>query len=336
MASLHGPWTESPLTRPVRLKFAIGEVSLFSVRLPALDINADVTAPAGESGVPAPPFDEFPGGVELVLVRSQPIDGRLRYFAWTAQSIRYAPSQYHRRCIDLQESFENYLAKFSAKSRHNRRREKRALAAACGGKLQLREFRTSEQMPEFLRIAHSVARTTYQYQVLHLAIPENEEFRAQLLRLAAQDSVRAYGLFAAERPIAFLLSLARHDRLMSVYVGYDPAFARWSPGSVLHCLAIERLFDERRFRVFDFGEGDAAYKEYLSTTSILCADVYYFRRTLLNVMLVVAHCGLLMFSGQTGKLLRALGIKTRVKTFLRYLATAGAAGQGRTRPTTVS
>jgi CelD/BcsL family acetyltransferase involved in cellulose biosynthesis len=43
-------------------------------------------------------------------------------------------------------------------------------------------------------------------------------------------------------------------------LGHDPAFGQFSPGTVLLFLILERLFAERRFRVFDFGGMAAEYK----------------------------------------------------------------------------
>ena len=54
-----------------------------------------------------------------------------------------------------------------------------------------------------------------------------------MLRLAAEDRVRAWLLEIGGVPAAYLYCPAESDTLLYQYVGHDPAFAELSPGSVL-------------------------------------------------------------------------------------------------------
>ena len=71
-------------------------------------------------------------------------------------------------------------------------------------------------------------------------------------------------------------------------------------------------------RVFDFGSGNAQWKEWYGTRHTRCAVLYYFPRNLRNSVLVKAHSRLSLLSESTGEMLGALGVKDRVKRFLRF------------------
>jgi hypothetical protein len=73
--------------------------------------------------------------------------------------------------------------------------------------------------------------------------------------LAAGGQVRAYLLFDGERP--YLYCPVQGDVVIYRYLGYDPDYARMSVGTVLQWLALEELFREARFRMFDFTEGES-------------------------------------------------------------------------------
>jgi CelD/BcsL family acetyltransferase involved in cellulose biosynthesis len=97
-----------------------------------------------------------------------------------------------------------------------------------------------------------------------------------------------------DRPISYLFCSAQAEVLLYRHFGYDPEFGRWSPGTVPQYLALERLFAEGRFRLFDFTAG--AHKQFFSTGSTRCADLYFFRRTPRNLLLLGLHAGAVVCS----------------------------------------
>jgi CelD/BcsL family acetyltransferase involved in cellulose biosynthesis len=135
---------------------------------------------------------------------------------------------------------------------------------------------------------------------------------------AAEDRVRGWILFHCERPIAYLYCpLVRDGILVYLYLGYDPEYQAWSPGTVLHFLVLRKLFQDGRFRMFDFAEGEGGHKEFLSTHHVLCADIYWIRPTLRNRVLLRLHILVEMVNTLAGRLLAALGLKTGLKRLIR-------------------
>ena len=149
-------------------------------------------------------------------------------------------------------------------------------------------------------------------------LPDSEAFQSELESLAAQDLARGYILFDGQKPTAFLFCPIRDGVLLYQYLGYDPDYMNWSAGTVLQWLALEAIFNEGRFSIFDFTEGQSDHKRFFATDSVGCANVYFLRKTLGNMLLVNAHIGMEDLSKKAGDLLDRMGLKTKIKKLIRF------------------
>jgi CelD/BcsL family acetyltransferase involved in cellulose biosynthesis len=215
----------------------------------------------------------------------------------------FVRQRYHRHFASLQDSFEIYFARFSAKGRSTLKRKLRKLSERSGGQLDVRSYAAPDEMAEFHRNARAVSATTYQERLLGAGLPTGEGALARMRDLAAKDAVRAWLLFLDGQPISYLFAPADGDRLIYAYLGYDPAFAELSPGTVLQLEALRLLMEERRFRLFDFTEGDGQHKRQFATGSVECVDLLLLRPTPAN--LAIGH-GLQAFDAVVERSKRAL------------------------------
>ena len=308
------PW----LSQPMKLRFQLGEIVLGTLTFPALVPEDHFTRWIGGGPEPDFPFERFPDGVEVVKFPSYPIPEPLPVLSVRARSILYVPAQYQHSLVETRgTTFETYLKKFSSKSRSTLRKKVRRFAEHCGNAHPCREFQRPEEMAEFHRLARTVSAKTYQERLLRSGLPDTEEFRQRLERDAARDQVRGYILFDGARPVAYLHSPAQGRHLLYEHVGHDPEYDAFSPGTVLLYHVIERLFNAGRFQSLDFTEGEGEHKEFFGTRSLLCADLYYFRRSGGNRLLLGCHQGLRNASRAGVVLLDRLGLKARVKKLLR-------------------
>ena len=189
---------------------------------------------------------------------------------------------YERHYIDMTGSNDDYLARFSGKTRSTLRRKRRKMESESGGSLDLRLYSRPEEMDEFVHHAVPLSRITYQARLLDAGLPESEIARAEMRELAWQDRVRAFLLFLNGEPVAYLYLPVIGETLVYAYLGYDPAHANLSPGTVLQMAALESLFAEQRYRYFDFTEGEGAHKRLFGTRSAPCASFLLLRPTLAN------------------------------------------------------
>jgi CelD/BcsL family acetyltransferase involved in cellulose biosynthesis len=150
-----------------------------------------------------------------------------------------------------------------------------------------------------------------------VGLPATDDFLQTAQTLASRDSVRAYLLFLDGNPVSYLYCPAENGVLLYQYLGYDPAYAALSPGTVLQLLALESLFAERRFAVFDFTEGEGQHKEMFSTANRLCADIYVINKRFAPATLTLAHSATDKLSAIAGKALERLNLKSKIRKLVR-------------------
>ena len=308
-------WQNSSFT----LKFRLGETSLFSFDFPALILQNHFLKTSATT-LSSPPFARLTGTIQALLMRSYAVEQPLPRLQFLERAIRYVPSQYRRHYIKLHGSFDDYLKKFSSKSRSTLMRKVGKFSKAAADQMEAREYKTPAEILQFYDDARTISAKTYQERLLDAGLPEGETFKNQLMRLAEENSVRAYILFHGATPAAYMCCPASHNTLLYQYVGYDPQFQALSPGSVLQYLALQKLFAEQRFELFDFTEGEGQHKAFFATDHALCADVYFFKRSLRNTVLVTLHAASDSFSSSVALVLDKLGLKARIKKLMRATA----------------
>ena len=190
--------------------------------------------------------------------------------------------RFERFYIDMSGTFEDYLARFSSKTRATLRRKQRKLAEHCGGALDVREYRTAPDMQAFLAHAIPLSRRTYQGRLLGAGLPEGPEAEAEMTRLADAGRVRAYVLMIGDEPASYLYLPVEGRTLVYSHLGYDPAHAALSVGTVLQLEALERLYAEERFSHFDFTEGQGDHKRLFGTHSAQACSFFLLRPRLAN------------------------------------------------------
>lgn len=256
------------VSKPVTLSFSIGSRRLFGIERYLVDIAyslADLTS--GQR----PHVEDGPGKDGSRVLSAPPSDIPF----WQAKFPRHricAVQHYRRHFIAMQGGFEDYLANFSGKTRSTLRRKRRRFEKADGGELDLRCYRSEGEIAEFLSLATPLARKTYQARLLDAALPDDAESQREIRGATARDAVRAFLLFLQGEPVAYLYLPVEGTVLIYAYLGYDPAHADLSPGTVLQMGALEHLFAEQRFTHFDFTEGDGAHKALFGTDSLPCSS----------------------------------------------------------------
>lgn len=195
--------------------------------------------------------------------------------------------RYTRHWTDLSIGHEAWLATLSANARSGLKRKTKKLTQHAES-VRITAYRAPAQMAEFHALARPLATLTYQERLMGEGLPDDPEFLARMYALAVEDRARAWLLTIGGRAIAYLWCGAEGDALRYDYVGHDPAWSDWSPGTVLHAAAFRELFAERRFARFDFTEGEGQHKRQFATGGVACVDLLLLRATAANRAAVTA------------------------------------------------
>ncbi|MFO6430799.1 GNAT family N-acetyltransferase [Erythrobacter sp. W302b] len=231
-----------------------------------------------------------PSGRDGVRVLSAPTARLAEITARYPGFIAGGRQDYRRHYIDMDQSFDDYMAQFSGKTRSTLRRKARKLADDAGG-YTVTEHRTPAEIEAFLAAALPLSARTYQARLLDAGLPESPEARRAMLEAAEADRMRAFLLHAGGQAVAYLSLPLAGQTLVYAYLGYDPDWARLSVGTVLQMDALERLFAEQRYRWFDFTEGDGAHKQMFGTHAAACSSLVLLEPTLANRTLLGARAG---------------------------------------------
>lgn len=267
----------------VPIRFVVGSRRLFAVPrdLATLGWSLDQLVEGH-----MPPLPEGDSALDGYRVLSAPQAGLEALLAQFPDHVMGGFQAYRRYYVAMDGSYEEYLARFSGKTRSTLKRKARKLADADGGTLDITEYRTPAELEEYLAAAMPLSRRTYQARLLDAGLPETGAARAEMTALAAADRLRCYILRLRGEPVAYLHLPIAGETVVYAFLGYDSEQARLSPGTVLQMAALERLFAEQRYRYFDFTEGEGAHKAMFGTDHVDACSFFLLRGGIANRLLL--------------------------------------------------
>lgn len=274
----------------VTIDFTLGSRRLLAVprRLNDWSFSLEDVLAAGDAArLPAATPAVGPDGLRLLSV---PLANLPDVLARFPDCIAGARQDYRRHYIDMSLGHDGYMRRFSGKTRSTLRRKAKKLGDEAGG-YSISEHRSPVEIEAFLAQALPLSAKTYQARLLDAGLPDSADARRTMLERAEAGQMRCFLLRAGGEAVAYLSLPVTGQTLVYAHLGYDPAWARLSPGTVLQMAALERLFAESRFRWFDFTEGEGAHKALFGTHYAECTSLILLRRTLANRALLSARSG---------------------------------------------
>jgi hypothetical protein len=223
-----------------------------------------------------------------------------------------------RWLIRLPDTFEQYLASLGAESRRHANRYCRKLEQAGA---EYRLITQADDVEEFLRTAETISRTTYQWK-LGRGVKNDERARQWLRRIAQRGSLRCCLLYIDGKPCAFGWGELTDRKFYYQSIGYDPRFAKLSPGIGLFVRLLRDLIENSDCQVFDFGSGgEEGYKSRIAPVRYDCACLeiapitrpYSLMLAAIDRVLVLIKNGVM----DTAELIAGRGAMRRLKGALR-------------------
>jgi CelD/BcsL family acetyltransferase involved in cellulose biosynthesis len=263
-------------------------------------------------------FNEIAQDDEVLAIRNLRIESPLPRMRFTRRGLVYACEQELNYFIELRGSFEDYISRLSQNTRSTLLRKVKGFRTISDGNIDFRTYRTPSEMTEFHRLARSIAEKTYQEKMFQGALPESAQFRQEMNALASRDQVRGFLLFLQGNPVAYLCIPISDGVADYSYLGYDPGFAKSSPGNVLLFHAIQSLFGEKGLNYFNFEYGGSQTKIVFSTGHFLRADVYCFKHSLKSLTVICGHLGMERFSKSCGRMAEKMGLRRSIRRWLRH------------------
>ncbi|MCO6439788.1 MAG: GNAT family N-acetyltransferase [Nitrococcus mobilis] len=267
-----------------------------------------------------PRLSDLPNGADgfMLVRRAETASRRRRPVSFADGVLRWTIQRGPRHFVRLDGTFDEYLQRFSPKTRSGLRRKLRRIERDSGAKVSFRIYSESE-FPAFHQTAIDVSRATYQEIMFDAGLPADEASKRKMADAMAAGRAEGYVLFIGDDPVAYLYCPIRNGVAEYEFVGYRPEFARLSPGTVLLMRVLESLFARADVRAFDFteGAGKGSHKSFYATDSEEFETVVLLRPTVSNVALILFRETIGGISGTLGYALDTLGVKMRVRGWMR-------------------
>jgi CelD/BcsL family acetyltransferase involved in cellulose biosynthesis len=230
------------------------------------------------------------------------------------------PSVQNHRIMQLPGTESEFWHTLSLKLRKNLRWKK--LLKEHADDVKIHCFRKVSELDRMVKDVEQVAKTTYQ-RALRVGFSDDLEMRALFCLKARNGWLRAFVLYANDRPCAFWIGTIYQGTLHSDQMGYDPEYRAYSPGMYLVMRSIEgfRISDtEKEIRAVDFGMGDAEYKATLGNEEWEDASIYLFAPHARGLMLNSIRTPILLIDKVAKMILRKAQLLQQVKRVWRHRA----------------
>jgi len=227
-------------------------------------------------------------------------------------TFRHAGVQPRRR-IQLADTPDKYWSKFSGKTRSTFRRKLKKF-----GQTRLERITEIDQVSGFLAAAHAISQQTWQTRQFGLRVRNDDCELEQLTTLARLGLLRCYLWHVNDEPVAFTIGNQDHGCFHYEEVGYVTAHARNSPGQMMLLQMIDDLILHERPEWFDFGGGDADYKQLFATHDSQSGTVWLFPPTASNHFTVPYLRGCHAVRNLARKWIGDAGLTSRFRQLVRY------------------
>ena len=218
-----------------------------------------------------------------------------------------------RSLIHFPAPAEEYWNQFRSKSRRKHRRLLRQ-----NRDMHMVRITQPDQVAGFLEAAHQVSLNSWQTQRLGLRIKNDEKELEELTFLALNGWLRSYLLMKDDQPVAFKVGSQHQGVYCDMEFGFDLNFASTSPGETLLLLILEDLIQHDTPHTYDFGEGDAEYKQrYSNHTTQSCAKLLLPSTLKAKVRLHYLKTSQ-SIDNLVRKFLKASGMYTALRQIIRY------------------
>jgi hypothetical protein len=184
-------------------------------------------------------------------------------------------------------TFEEFWNGLCRKHRHNLKRQARSFLRKFAADMEIRCFWGEDELERLIYDAEEVAKKTYQ-RTLGVGFADSAGSRQQLKMAAERKWLRGYVMYIAHQPCAFIIGLQYRETLYTLFMGFDPKYSRFSPGSVLLMRCIQDAFTPSgpdRLLEIDLGPGDQRFKLAISNNQWQEGTVGIFAPTPKGVLL---------------------------------------------------
>lgn len=208
----------------------------------------------------------------------------------------FAMRDYSRRPIDhwlmnFPKGLDAFFMSLERSQRSKLRRKYKKVLNCFAGKVQVRCFRSLEDLEAAIPNMEEIASKSDKRRVFRFDSLDTPQIREQLVVeaeravVAAKEGwLRIYVLYLKERPAAYWMGTLYDRCLQADHVGYDPMWSEFSPGIFLLLYILEDLRDED-IETVDFGCKNIQFKQCFGSLRRVESTIHIHAPTLRGIQL---------------------------------------------------
>jgi hypothetical protein len=185
----------------------------------------------------------------------------------------YLPRMEKHWEISIPGKMDDFYQRFSGKRRSELKRYIRKLERAHS--VQVTSCHQEDDLDHAIKQMEEISKKTYQ-SGMGAGFVDNELTRNLLHLAATKNWLKVHILFVDDNPTAFQVGFKYGNTYFADQIGYDPAWKHFRVGTVLLLKVIEELCVDPSVNKFDFGFGDADYKQLFCDKSWMDVSIYFF------------------------------------------------------------
>lgn len=202
----------------------------------------------------------------------------------------FTPLRPHRK-RKLPARIQDLYAESSQGGKQFRRVAKK-LSNEFPGQIRVDRFKVLADLDRTLAVVEEIATKTWQREASRIGFSIKDAALLDVLKTEAAGShLRVYTLYLGSKPCAFWIGAVYQRTFFSDFLGYDPGYSHYSPGTYLLSQIMEELCSEGVDEI-DFGFSDEEYKKRFGNITWEDASVHLFapspKGLTLSVMKLIA------------------------------------------------
>ena len=187
----------------------------------------------------------------------------------------YFPKVESHSCMSIPENIEDFFRTRSHNHRAKLKRYIRNLDKEFPNEVKMVTYSNESDLDKAIRDASKVSRVTYQYE-LGAGFKDTARTRTLLTTSARKGWLRLHILYIHGEPVAFRNLIKYCNLYIGHGMGHDSKWSKWRVGTVLFLKVLEYICNDEDIEIFDFGFGDAEYKDIYSDKQWQEASIYIF------------------------------------------------------------
>jgi hypothetical protein len=219
------------------------------------------------------------------------------------------------RSMNISGGSEKVLGNIKAKHRSYLKKKIKDLDQGFNGKTDRLYVHKSDNIGLICSMIEPVASKTYQRK-LNAGFFNNEEFKARYNLLNNKGRLRIKMLMKDNDVIAYWIGERYGNTFYSSMTGYDPQYRKHEIGTIVMLGLIDDLSNEG-VEIFDFGLGDAQYKERFGSSAWEELSVNLYQKSITGFVLSSLHQITTTINGQLVRYAKKYNMLEKVKTLWR-------------------